>query len=103
MKAFLGIDGGGSKTAAVVVDEQMKPLGEGRAGPSNHLRVGIDVARDSVERAAMQACATAGVKLAELDYVYCGIAGADHPVHRQTLVESLRALFAGEQFTVDSD
>lgn len=103
MSAFLGIDGGGSKTAAIVVDENMEPLGEGRAGPSNHLRVGIEVARDSVERATLQACATAGVKLTEIDYAYCGIAGADHPVHRQTLVESLRNLFSGEQFTVDSD
>ncbi len=36
-KLFIGVDGGASKTAAVVVDEKLKTLGEGRSGPSNHL------------------------------------------------------------------
>lgn len=102
-EVFLGIDGGGSKTAAVIVDGSMNVLGEGRAGPGNHLRVGIEAARDSIERATTQACAVAGVKITELTYVYCGIAGADHPQHRAAVVESLRSLFGGEQFTVDSD
>lgn len=100
---FIGIDGGGSKTAAVVVDESMAVLGEGRAGPSNHLRVGIDVARVEIERATLQALAAAGLAIREIEYAYCGIAGSEHPRHRKSVVESLESLFQGPQFTVDSD
>ncbi len=37
----LGVDGGGSKTRAVVADGVGEVLGEGLAGPSNPLRVGV--------------------------------------------------------------
>src|SRR5438067_13096087 len=37
---LLGVDGGGTKTRAIVVDARQKVLGEGEAGPSNPLRVG---------------------------------------------------------------
>lgn len=103
MTYFLGIDGGGSKTAAVVVDEEMKLLGEGRAGPSNHLRVGLDSARDAVESAARIALEQSGVSVEQLEYSYCGIAGSEHPRHRASVVESLRSVFRSERFTVDSD
>jgi N-acetylglucosamine kinase-like BadF-type ATPase len=35
MKLFLGVDGGGSSTVALVADETGRVTGEGRAGPSN--------------------------------------------------------------------
>jgi N-acetylglucosamine kinase-like BadF-type ATPase len=35
MKLFLGVDGGGSHTIALVADQTGRVLGEGRAGPSN--------------------------------------------------------------------
>lgn len=100
---YIGIDGGGSKTAAVVVDESMRLLGEGRGGPSNHLRVGIESARAEVERAVFEALHAADVRISDIEYAYCGIAGSDHPRHRQSVVQSLESLFRGPQFTVDSD
>jgi N-acetylglucosamine kinase-like BadF-type ATPase len=36
VKLFLGVDGGGTSTVAVVGDEAGKILGEGRAGPANY-------------------------------------------------------------------
>ena len=49
MKYYLGVDGGASKTAALVTDETGKSLGTGIAGPSNHLRVGIETAARNIE------------------------------------------------------
>lgn len=100
---FIGIDGGGSKTAAVVTDASLRVLGEGRAGPSNHLRVGIEAARLSVEDAMFQAVRGAGIDLNDIAWTYCGIAGSDHPQHRRTVVAALEYLFPRGNFTVDSD
>lgn len=103
MTNFIGVDGGASKTAALVVDENGKALGRGLAGPSNHLRVGIEEATRNVERAVNIALVEAGIAIKDVEYAYCGIAGADHPFHRQNVVDSLRIFFPRGNFIVDTD
>ena len=92
---YLGVDGGASKTTALVTDENGSPLGDGLAGPSNHLRVGIETASRNVERAVNKALVAADVTSREIVWAYCGIAGADHPAHRQEVVDSL-SIFSRE-------
>ena len=94
MAYFLGLDGGGSKTEALVVDDNMAILGDGRAGPSNHLRVGIEEATREVKRAIVEATSEAGIQLGQIEYGYCGIAGSDHPKHRQTMVDAVREVLS---------
>lgn len=103
MTYFLGVDGGASKTAALVVDEHGKQLGRGLAGGSNHLRVGIEVATRNVERAVNKALVEAGIAIRNVEYAYCGIAGSDHPEHRQQVIESLQIFFPRGNFIVDTD
>src|SRR5258706_9437351 len=100
---YLGVDGGASKTPALVSDENGEALGEGLAGPSNHLRVGIETASRNVERAVNKALVAADVTSREIVWAYCGIAGADHPAHRQEVVDSLSIFFPRGNFTVDND
>ena len=103
MTYFLGVDGGASKTAALVTDAEGKSLGDGVAGPSNHLRVGIETAARNIERAVNKALVNADVASREIVWAYCGIAGADHPAHRQEIVDSLNIFFPRGNFTVDND
>jgi N-acetylglucosamine kinase len=103
MKYYLGVDGGASKTAALVIDDTGKSLGSGIAGPSNHLRVGIETAARNIERAVNKALVAADVASREIYWAYCGIAGADHPAHRQEVVDSLSIFFPRGNFTVDND
>ncbi|HYC93957.1 MAG TPA: BadF/BadG/BcrA/BcrD ATPase family protein [Thermoanaerobaculia bacterium] len=103
MAYFIGVDGGASKTAATVVDEQGKQLGSGLAGASNHLRVGIEEATRNVERAVNMALVEAGIAIKDVEYAYCGIAGSDHPIHREKVIEALRVFFPRGNFIVDTD
>jgi N-acetylglucosamine kinase-like BadF-type ATPase len=103
MTYFIGVDGGASKTAATVVDEHGKQLGSGLAGASNHLRVGIVEATRNVERAVNMALVEAGIAIKDVEYAYCGIAGSDHPVHREKVIEALRVFFPRGNFIVDTD
>lgn len=100
---FLGVDGGGSKTAAIVVDESMSVVGEGKAGPSNYLRVGIDDAARELNTAILGACYAAKLQPEEIVWTYCGIAGADHVGHRGVLVDAVKRTFPLANFTIDSD
>ncbi|HVR41672.1 MAG TPA: BadF/BadG/BcrA/BcrD ATPase family protein, partial [Thermoanaerobaculia bacterium] len=103
MTYFIGIDGGASKTSALVTDENGNALGRGVAGPSNHLRVGIEAATRNIERAMNIALVEAGIAIRNVEYAYCGIAGSDHPVHRQRVIDSLRIFFPNGNFIVDTD
>jgi N-acetylglucosamine kinase len=103
MKYFIGVDGGASKTAALLVDENGQPLARGLAGGSNHLRVGIEEATRNIERAVNIALVEAGVAIKNVEYAYCGIAGADHPAHHQRVVDALRIFFPRGNFVVDTD
>lgn len=103
MTYFIGVDGGASKTAATVVDGQGKQLGSGLAGASNHLRVGIVEATRNVERAVNGALVEAGIAIKDVEYAYCGIAGSDHPAHREKVIEALRVFFPRGNFIVDTD
>jgi len=103
MKYYIGVDGGASKTAAMVIDENSDVHGRGLAGGSNHLRVGIDEATRNIERAVNKALVEAGVPIRDIEYAYCGIAGSDHPVHRQRVIDSLRIFFPHGNFIVDTD
>jgi glucosamine kinase len=86
----LGIDGGGSKTRAVVADSHGDVLGEGLAGPSNPLRVGVSEAASAIRDAADRACAEAGVRRVEIVAALVGVAG----VKRADIRERMRAAVA---------
>ena len=103
MTYYIGVDGGASKTAAIVIDEKDRTLGSGLAGPSNHLRVGIEEATRNIERAVNIAMVEAGIAMRDVDYAYCGVAGSDHPAHRQKVIDSLNIFFPRGNFIVDTD
>jgi N-acetylglucosamine kinase len=103
MKYYIGVDGGASKTAALVIDEEGEARGRGLAGGSNHLRVGIETATRNIERAVNIALVEAGIAIRQVEYAYCGIAGADHPAHRQRVIDSLQIFFPRGNFIVDND
>ncbi len=77
MTIIVGVDGGGSKTHAVVVDEQGRQLGVGLAGCGNHQGPGIEVALANVQKAVNTALTQAGLTADDVDFVQYGLAGAD--------------------------
>ena len=88
---FMGIDGGGTKTQAIVMDQANQVLGEGASGASNPLRVGIDQAIENVVSAAVQAVHDAGLRM---DQVTAAVAAerflgiADQLVCRRLMAET---------------
>lgn len=91
-KYFLGIDGGGTKTHAVITDAAGRVVGEGLSGASNPLRVGLEEAVSHIERAIADACDQAGVKLREITSTCAAIAGVNHPIHYHTMKDALDQL-----------
>ena len=95
MSLFVGIDGGGSKTACLVGDESSL-LGTAVAGPSNPVRVGEPTAREALHTAIRQACAHAKVNTSEISRTCIGIAGGAREETAGVVRNILSELLSGE-------
>lgn len=88
----LGVDGGGTKTLAIITDSRQRVLGEGVAGPSNPLRVGIVNAAAAVKEAVDKACAAAEVERGAIVAAEVGLAGVRRGDLRKRMREALTGL-----------
>jgi N-acetylglucosamine kinase-like BadF-type ATPase len=73
-RLVVGVDGGGTRTRAAVLNGA-QILGEGAAGPSNPLRVGIDKGATAIREAVDKACAAALIQRDDLIAAGVGLAG----------------------------
>ena len=108
--AVFAIDGGSTKTDAVLVSRDGAVLARTRVGPSNHQLIGVDgmlgVLGDAVSELAYHAHLPSGrLPFADVG-VYC-LAGVDLPVDEETLVPaieergwSMRSIVRNDTFAV---
>lgn len=99
---IVGVDGGGTKTHAVILDMDLNIIGEGLAGPSNPLRVGITNASAAIREAIDKACEVAKVRRNDLVAAEIGLAGARRRELRVRMRETLKGLGIGD-IVVTSD
>jgi len=81
---YLGIDGGGSKTLAVVADAEGRIVGRGRSGCGNH-QLDAALAERNIAEAAADAMREAGLGLADIRFATFGLAGADREADYRVL------------------
>src|SRR5690242_20448973 len=86
---FLGIDGGGTKTNAALMNAAKEVVAEGTAGPSNPLRVGVETAVSNITKAIEAACDEGGLSRGDIVAATLGLAG----VRRQDIKERVRESF----------
>lgn len=79
MKFVIGVDGGGTKTAALVSDLRGNLLGYGTSGPSNYHIVGIDNTKKSIREAVIKAIKSSRLATAKALVACYGLAGLDSP------------------------
>ncbi len=84
-KFVIGLDGGGTKTEAVVMDERMRIIGRGRGGPSNLHSTDMSTVRTSLADAMQMAAKEAGVNPLHAAAVTWALAGAGRTEEKQYL------------------
>ncbi|MCG5055210.1 MAG: hypothetical protein KA712_19775 [Myxococcales bacterium] len=101
---FLGIDGGGSKTLALLADRRGRTVGRGEAGSSNHHVGGWTKAWAAVAGAVAEARKEAGLPSLAVSALCLGMAGADTAadhrrisawLHRQAYAQRTRVVNDG--------
>jgi N-acetylglucosamine kinase-like BadF-type ATPase len=89
---YLGVDIGGSKSHALLVDEQGQVIGFGEAGPGNHEVVGYDGLTAALKRATNQALRQAGAEIGQVSGAGFGVAGYDWPSELPLTEEAISGL-----------
>jgi glucosamine kinase len=100
---FLGIDGGGTKTHAIIADAFCRVIGEGVSGASNPLRAGLRDAVSHIECAVAEAALRARVKLEQITSACAAIAGVNHSIHYHTMKDALNQALALDNLHLVTD
>lgn len=101
MTYYLGIDGGGTKTYALLSDEHGNILGKGRSGNGNHQIDALEAA-NSIREATFGALAEAGLQLEDIAHAYLGLAGADREAD-YTLLHPMIRRIGFSKYTINCD
>jgi N-acetylglucosamine kinase-like BadF-type ATPase len=99
----LAIDQGGTKTAAIVADDEGHILGKGMGAGACHFFDGMPRAMDAVSEAAQAALSQAGLSPKNLHAISAGMAGANWPEEIVALENGLRSLFPADEIRVYND
>lgn len=94
MSYYLGMDAGGTKTYAVIVDETGRIAGRGRSGPGNH-QTNRPRAERNICLGVELALQDANLQKEDIAFAYFGLAGAD----REPDFAVLRPIIAGLGFS----
>lgn len=88
---YLGVDGGGSKTLAAVIDAQGQLIGRAITGCGNH-QLGEALAEQNIREAVNQALGQAQLQKADIAFAMFGLAGADREADFQVLRPMIASL-----------
>lgn len=102
MKFRVGVDGGGSTTRAVVVDENHRVVGRGHGDASNLYNLGLDAACQSIQNAIAAALEQANLAPDAVTSWGFGLAGISGAAEKARWQAALAPLYAG-QIAVDED
>src|ERR1700686_254236 len=103
MRYGLGLDGGGTKTDCVLMDESRHVVTASRGGPSNPMRVGFGGALAAVCEAARTAIVSAKISNDAVVSLCAGLAGTANPESGRKMRMLLEEEFPGKLIRVCTD
>lgn len=100
---FVGVDGGGTKTEVILVNQNGEEFGTAIGGASNPLRTGVETAVRNIIETIDRACDSAGVSRTDVISIYCGIAGAKKQDLRNIMRERIKRASGARFVDVTTD
>lgn len=100
---FIGVDGGGTKTHSVLLDENRKVLAEGTSGASNPLRVGIETALANIFTSIQKACDSANRSRSDIAAIVAGLAGVRRADLRHSIKQRISEFYRIKSVALTTD
>lgn len=103
MRYAFGVDGGGTKSRARIIDERNKTLAETEGESTNMYSVGTETALGNLRRLLEAACGIAGIAVAELSAGCVGSAGLSRPEEIDVFRAFFRDFLGGVRVKICND
>lgn len=101
---YLGIDGGGTKTAFAIIDESGRALAEHEEPTCYHIEVGMQGARDVLNRGMAHVTKKAGKSIQDLSYTFLGLPAYGEDSSLQTTLDDLpSSILPKNRYHCDND
>ena len=102
-RLYIGIDGGGTRTRAVLAGSDLRERGRGASGPANVATRPLPRVLETLEEAITDALASAGVRRADVARVSCGLAGLESSGASGRLLAALEDRWGAGRVLVTTD
>jgi N-acetylglucosamine kinase-like BadF-type ATPase len=103
MDYVVGVDGGGTKTAGLLVDREGHIRARAAVGPTNYQIVGAEGIHREISRLVEELFRKAGIEPQRLACIGLGLAGVGRPGEPEAVAEIVRRLDLAEEVVVDHD
>lgn len=88
MNTFLGVDGGGTKTRFLLIDETGRVLASHIEGPAYYLEIGLDRLREMLARGIEATLSQARVSEADLTFAFVGLPAHGEDSRLQSVLDA---------------
>ena len=99
-KYIIGIDGGGTKTHAIIAGENGEILKMHFAGPSNFQIIGVEKAAETIFSLIEMCCESVPCEIKNIASVVCGLTGAGRTGDQQRMAEGLKQFALSKKTTL---
>ncbi len=89
---FLGVDAGGTKTHALIINENGQAIGFGRGGRGNWEGIGLEGLNKALKTAISQALQAARIQVSQISGAGMGLAGYDWPSQREMILGAIQPI-----------
>ena len=96
----IGIDGGGTKTAALIADLKGNILAQHVGGPSNLQIMGVEKSTRVIMSLIQECCDSVGCSPKNILCTTVGLAGAGRPDDRKKIAEGIRHVISSKKVTL---
>lgn len=101
---YLGVDGGGTKTRFVLIDDAGRTLAEAARGTTYHLQVGLDGVRATLADGIAEVFQAAAIDAAAVTFAFFGLPAHGEDVAATARLDALPASVLGHgRYTCDND
>jgi len=104
VSCWLGVDGGGSKTQFLLIDDAGAVLARHAEGPAYYLEIGLNALRELLRRGVEAACAGAGIAPDDIGFAFLGLPAYGEDSRLQSSLDALPApLLAADRYRCGND
>lgn len=104
MSCYLGVDGGGSKTAFALIDDAGRVLARTTGGTSYYFSEGFDVVERVLSQGVTDVCTRAGISPSDIDAAFFGMPAYGEASGDIEAVDAMPGRALGhDRYTVDND